>query len=167
MEREMKRFVYTLLILIGISAFISSCNNTLVYDQYAHTPIGGWEKNDTLSFEIAPINSDGYYKEEIGLRINGAYPFMGLTLIVYQTIYPQDAKGKEKIEKVDTVQCHLIDKNGHTTGQGISYYQYNCPVNIYQLNEGDSIHIAVRHDMKREILPGISDIGFKMQRVTK
>lgn len=163
----MKRIVYTLLIIIGISAFISSCNNSLVYDQYAHTPISGWEKNDTLSFEIAPISNKGYYKEELGLRINGAYPFMGLTLIVYQTIYPESSKGLEKIEKVDTVQCNLIDQNGRTTGQGISYYQYNCPINIYQFDEGDSIHIAIRHDMKREILPGISDIGLKVQKVTQ
>lgn len=163
----MKRLVYTLFILIGISAVVSSCNNTLVYDQYTHTPIAGWEKNDTLSFEIAPIANKGYYKEELGLRITGAYPFMGLTLIVDQTIYPDKAKGQEKIEKVDTVQCHLIDQNGRTTGQGISYYQYNCPINIYQLDEGDSVHVAIRHDMKREILPGISDIGLKVQRVTQ
>lgn len=163
----MKRLVYTLFILIGISAAVSSCSNTLVYDQYTHTPIAGWEKNDTLSFEIAPIVNKGYYKEELGLRITGAYPFMGLTLIIDQTIFPDKAKGQEKIEKVDTVQCHLIDQNGRTTGQGISYYQYNCPINIYQLEEGDSVHVAVRHDMKREILPGISDIGLKVQRVNQ
>lgn len=163
----MKKLVYTLLIIIGISTYFTSCSDTLVYDQYAHTPIAGWEKNDTLSFEVAPMTNKGYYKEEVGLRINGAYPFMGLTLIVYQTIYPNQEKGKEKIEKVDTVQCHLMDQNGHSKGQGISYYQYNFPINIYQLDEGDSIHIAIRHDMKREILPGISDIGLKIQRITK
>lgn len=64
--------------------------------------------------------------------------------------------------KIDTIQCKLIDKNGATTGQGISYYQYNFPINVYQLNKNDSIHVTIRHDMKREILPGISDIGLKV-----
>ena len=31
------------------------------------------------------------------------------------------------------------------------------------MNQGDSIHITVRHDMKREILPGVSDIGVKVE----
>ncbi len=160
----MKRFIYTLLI-IGAFAFLSSCKEGMIYDQYVHTPIAGWEKNDTLSFEVPPLAMDGNYKEELGLRITGDYPFMGLTLIVEQTIYPDKAKKAEKVEKCDTIQCDLIGENGSTKGQGISYYQYNFPINVYPIAQGDSIHITVRHDMKREILPGISDIGLKLTRI--
>ena len=38
-------------------------------------------------------------------------------------------------------------------------------VNIYQMHQGDSIHVAIRHDMKREILPGVSDIGIKISKI--
>lgn len=157
----MKRLFYTLLI-IGAYLALSSCKESLVYDKYSHTPIAGWEKNDTLSFEIPPLATSGNYQEMLGLRITGSYPFMGLTLIVEQTIYPDPTRKSEKMEKTDTIQCNLLDQNGATRGQGISYYQYNFPINIYQMNENDSIHVTIRHDMKREILPGISDIGFKM-----
>lgn len=122
-------------------------------------------KNDTLSFDIPPLAASGYYQEHLGLRITGAYPFMGLTLIVEQSIYPDSHNRKEKTVKIDTIQCKLIDKNGATTGQGISYYQYNFPINVYQLNKNDSIHVTIRHDMKREILPGISDIGLKVVNI--
>ena len=57
-----------------------------------------------------------------------------------------------------------INQHGENKGQGISYYQYNFPINIYKINRGDSIHIAIRHDMKREILPGVSDIGVKITK---
>ena len=144
---------------------LSSCEDSLVYDSYIHTPIAGWEKNDILSFEIPPLASSGYYQEHLGLRINGAYPFMGLTLIVQQTVYPKEHKKMDKIEKIDTIQCKLIDNNGATKGQGISSYQYSFPINIYHFDENDSIHVTIRHDMKREILPGISDIGLKISRV--
>ena len=91
---------------------------------------------------------------------------MGLTLIVNQSIFPKDKlQGMEKTEKSDTIQCDLIDKSGATKGQGISYYQYNFPINAYRFASGDSIHITVKHNMKREILPGISDIGIKMNRI--
>lgn len=62
-------------------------------------------------------------------------------------------------------QLQLIDNNGVSKGQGISYYQYNFPINIYQMHQGDSIHVAIRHDMKREILPGVSDIGIKISKI--
>lgn len=160
----MKKLFYTLLIIGTFTAlnFFSSCKDSMVYDSYSHTPIAGWEKNDTLSFDIPPLAASGYYQEHLGLRITGAYPFMGLILIVEQSIYPDSHNRKEKTVKIDTIQCKLIDKNGATTGQGISYYQYNFPINVYQLNKNDSIHVTIRHDMKREILPGISDIGLKV-----
>ena len=126
-----------------------SCSDTLVYDKYEHTPIAGWEKNDILSFDIPPLKTSGTYEQQLGLRVTGVYPFMGLTLIVNQS----------------TIQCDLIDKSGATKGQGISYYQYNFPINAYRFASGDSIHITVKHNMKREILPGISDIGIKMSRI--
>ncbi len=144
---------------------LASCKDSLVYDSYSHTPIAGWEKNDTLTFDIPPLAMAGYYQEQLGLRITGAYPFMGLTLIVEQTIYPNERDKYDKIEKIDTIQCDLIDNNGVTKGQGISSYQYNFPVNVYRMNANDSVHVTIRHDMKREILPGISDIGLKISRI--
>ena len=68
-------------IFLMVAVFVlASCFQRTVYDEYAHTPIAGWEKNDTLSFEIPPILTTGYYQENLGLRITGAYPFTGLTL---------------------------------------------------------------------------------------
>lgn len=49
---------------------------------------------------------------------------MGLTLIVEQTVYHQNRKIPGEC-KIDTVNCQLIDNNGVSKGQGISYYQYN------------------------------------------
>ena len=113
-----------------------------------------------------PLKTSGTYEQQLGLRVTGVYPFMGLTLIVNQSIFPKGkVQSMEKIEKSDTIQCDLIDKSGTTKGQGISYYQYNFPINAYRFASGDSIHITVKHNMKREILPGISDIGIKMSHI--
>lgn len=158
----MKRLIYLILVMVATMS-LPSCKHSTVFDSYAHTPIAGWEKNDTLSFEIPPLLEGGYYNESLGLRITGNYPFMGLTLIVEQNIYHNN-KYVPSACKTDTVNCQLIDKNGVSKGQGISYYQYNFPINVYRLNQGDSIHITVRHDMKREILPGVSDIGVKITK---
>jgi gliding motility-associated lipoprotein GldH len=57
-----------------------------------------------------------------------------------------------------------MNTRGNTRGQGINYYQYNFHIADVALIEGDSLRISIRHDMKREILPGISDIGIIMTK---
>lgn len=150
----MKPFRYTLYIVLAW--MLTACTGKKVYDVYHHTPIAGWEKNDTLTFDIPPVQAGGIYQSNLGLRINGAYPFMGLTLIVQQTIHPSMKS------QTDTIHCKLIDENGNTNGQGICYYQYNYHITDLHLQQGDSIHVSIRHDMKREILPGIADIGIQL-----
>ncbi len=135
-----------------------ACNRRTVYSHYEHTPISGWEKNDTLHFSINPLEEPGTYHEEIGLRIDNSYPFMGLSLVVEETIFPLGYTTRH------VVNCNLIDKNGIIKGNGVSYFQYNFPVNDLQLNKGDSLHICVMHNMKREIMPGIADIGISLTR---
>ncbi len=135
---------------------LQSCNESKVYDKYDHTPLSGWEKNDTLRFDIPRLTADGMYESTLGLRITDNYPFMGLTLIVEQRLMPADTIF------TDTVKCELTDRNGKTRGKGVSYYQFRFPVKKMQLSKGDSLHIRVRHDMKREMLPGISDVGISL-----
>lgn len=135
---------------------LQSCNESKVYDKYDHTPLSGWEKNDTLRFDIPRLTANGMYESTLGLRITDNYPFMGLTLIVEQRLMPADTIF------TDTVKCELTDRNGKTRGKGVSYYQFRFPVKKMQLSKGDSLHIRVRHDMKREMLPGISDVGISL-----
>lgn len=145
-------------ILIGltVATALSSCDRKTVFDQYDHTPIAGWEKNDTLKFGPIKIATTGAYAENIGLRISGTYPFQGLCLIVEHTILPQGST------TIDTLNCDLVSREGIVKGQGLSYYQYNFAMKDRMFNHGDSIYIHIRHNMKREIMPGVSDVGVKI-----
>lgn len=146
------------LLAIVLLLALSACNRKLVYDRYASTPISGWEKNDTLSFDIRPVSGTDTYYMWLGLRTSEDYPFTAVTLIVEQHIYPKDTIVN------DTVSCQITDRHGNASASGVNFHQYRFPVNSLQLQDGDSIHIRVRHDMKREILPGISDVGISLRR---
>lgn len=137
---------------------MTACIGNTVYHQYAHTPLEGWERNDTLKFQVPRAQVEGQYEEEIGLRINGEYPFLGLRLIVNQTVYPKHQT------YIDTLDCELINKNGNATGKGVTMYQYQFHLTTLRLEKGDSLSVSVRHDMKREILPGIADVGVKLSK---
>lgn len=138
--------------------FFSACNGHKVYDTFYHTPLSGWEKNDTLLFDVPRIQEKGNYQSDLALRINNAFPFMKMTLIIEQSVYPHHTVYR------DTLNCDLIGSNGIPKGHGISYYEFEFPVAILHLEKGDSLHITVRHDMKREILPGISNIGIQLTK---
>lgn len=154
----MRNKLFLITIIFTVTLGITSCNRKTIYNHYNHTPLTGWERNDTLTFGINPMTATGVYKEELGLRINESYPFMKLTLVVEQEIVPSG------IIRYDTLSCQLVDKNGDVKSSGVNYYQYNYHITNLSLNKGDSVTVRVRHNMKREIMPGISDIGIKISR---
>ena len=151
---------YTLLYIVGafLVLLLTACDSQTVYYRYRHASMNGWERNDTLSFLTEPMKQTGHYTEELTLRTTAGYPFTSLQLVVVQKILPSQK------QRADTLSCSLIDAKGNTKGEGISHYQYHFPLATLPLNEGDQLYIAVRHDMKREMLPGVSDIGIKISK---
>lgn len=137
---------------------LTACDKTKVYNQYVNAPIKGWEKNEAVILDIDPLDEGGTYSLLLGMRISEEYPFRNLHMVVEQTIYPS---GKTLS---DTITCHVVDKHGNMLGHGVSLYQYDLPIRKRFYLHGDSIHIRVRHNMKREILPGISDVGITLRK---
>ena len=152
---------HTLLYIVALAlcgVLMTACNEKTVYYHSVHTPRAGWDKNDTLWFVVGPVTGSGHYQEDIGLRIGGEYPFTGLTLIVEQK------NESKQLLHVDTLACNLIDERGNAEGRGLSQSQYLFPLSTVDLQEGARLYVSVRHDMKRDILPGIADVGLRLVR---
>lgn len=152
---------HTLLYISSLALLImllTACDKRTVYHHYEHTPLSGWERNDTLSFVVGPVSESGPYVEDLGLRIGNEYPFMSLNLIVDQEVSSTHEKRR------DTLVCDLINEQGIVMGKGVSQYQYSFHMTTMELQSGDKLYVSVRHDMKREILPGIADVGLKLSR---
>ena len=157
MQKRVYTLLYNIVSVVMTAAVDVSCATDTVYYSYAHTPVAGWEKNDTLTFNIPGMAAPGTYGQQVGLRMTSAFPFTSISLIVEQRIMP---RGKVL---TDTIKCPITDIRGNFLGDGISSFQYMFPLREVTLNKKDSIHVSIRHNMKREILPGVSDIGLKME----
>ncbi len=157
MQKRVYTLLYNIVSVVMTAAVAVSCATDTVYYSYAHTPVAGWEKNDTLTFNIPGMAASGTYSQQVGLRMTSAFPFTSISLIVEQRIMP---RGKVL---TDTIKCPITDIRGNFLGDGISSFQYMFPLREVTLNKKDSIHVSIRHNMKREILPGVSDIGLKME----
>lgn len=138
-------------------AFVS-CDNAMVYSHYEHTSLAGWEKADTLFFKVDSLKKGGQYREGMGVRINGDYPFTRLCLVVEQRALPSGFR------RSDTLFCDLFDHDGAISGgSGVSLFQYEFRLPEVNLLKGDSLMLTVHHNMKRDILPGIADVGFWLE----
>ena len=144
-------------ILLAIAG-VSSCEQHTAYHHFSSTPQAGWEKLDTLLFVVPPLAEPGRYSQQFDVRINESYPFTSLTLVVAQQIFPGNRR------KQHILQCKFSEHNKYFQRRGISHYTYSFPLPDIDLRRGDSIQVHVRHDMKREILTGITDVGLKMVR---
>ena len=149
---------FLILIILATGLFFCARNRQKTYSHFEHVSESGWEKVDTIDFNIPPVKESGAYHEELELRIDTNFPYLSLTMEVAQTIFPEGRREKY------TKTCPLIEKNGNIKGAGLSLFSYTIPFNTIQLNHGDSLHITVVHCMKREIMPGVTDVGISLTK---
>lgn len=135
---------------------LCGCQRQVAYHQFRHIFEPGWDKTDTLHFDITPLKGDGHYRLDAELRTDKDYPFRQLTIQIDQTVYPSEERFH------DVIDCNLINEEGTIEGDGISLFQYQFPIRQLSLRQGDSIHISLTHNMKREIMLGVTDVGVRL-----
>ncbi len=141
------------------SGIMTSCDQPTVYHHFENTPEAGWEKMDTLLFVVPALAEPGRYAQEVDLRINESYPFSSLSLLIEQHVFPGNRTKKH------ILHCRFAEGSDWLQHNGISFYKYSFALPDIDLRRGDSLRIFLRHDMKREILPGVSDVGLKLTRI--
>lgn len=153
----LKHNIFTIL---AVALTLASCNRPMIYSHYENVNTEGWERSEYKEFSVK-IPEDGTYSETIGLRATRAYPFTDITIIVSQHILPSDTSHS------DTLNIAITDQEGNEQGLGIIHRQIDVPLSTIPLHKNDSLHISIRHFMRKEVLPGITDIGFSMERTNE
>lgn len=149
-----------ILLCICLSLTIMACRQKPAFFAFHSTPVEGWEQGDTLHFHVDSIEQTGNYHMLMGIRYSAAtaYPFQSLWLVVRQHWH------KPEMQRCDTVECKLTNADGDIKGTGVSIYQVEQPFMDLQLEQGATADISINHIMRREMLPGITDVGLKISR---
>ena len=148
----------SIFMIMAVALTLTSCNRLMIYSHYESISTEGWERNDSKDFHVA-IREGGTYAESFGLRTTRDYPYTNLSVIVTQQAQPSG------IQRADTLNIDITDKEGNELGQGLNYRQIDIALPAIQLEAGDSLFVNIRHYMRRELLPGIADIGFSMKKI--
>lgn len=133
-----------------------SCSRLPIYSKYQHIGNDGWEKTDTLVFKI-PVKQHGRYAVQLGMRADSFYPYTQLTVVVKQKTQ------ENATERTDTLTLDITDTKGNINGKGFSIYQYNYSLPQAILDDNDCLTVTIYHGMRRNILPGIRDVGITVK----
>lgn len=137
---------------------LAACHTAPTYHNYRSVSVEGWESKDTLSFSIDSLPEEGTYVLSLGVRTAVNYPFQSLWVVVKQN---WNAPLRQRI---DTVACITHDSHGNALGTGVSRNQQVQPFDTLQLPTGAKGIISIRHIMRRDLLPGMSDVGIELRK---
>ena len=152
------------ILFILVLLLVVSCDKKRVFDQYKSVG-NAWHKDSIVTFELPKLDPKKSFNMYVNVRDNDDYPFNNLFLIVSLE------QPNHKI-KVDTLEYQMTDPDGQLLGEGFSdikesklFYkerQNFTQKGIYKIH----IKQANRQTGKIEgvtILPGISDVGFRIE----
>ncbi len=148
----------TFIAAAGILLSLTGCDERVIYHSYRHVPGQGWNSRDTLAFDIDTVRVAATHQFALGLRATDSYPYTAVWLAVEREFSRPD------ILRRDTVRCRLMDSVTHRMGKGVYMYQYEVPLPPMTLRCGQTGQVRVTHLMRREILPGIRDVGVLVSR---
>jgi gliding motility-associated lipoprotein GldH len=152
--RNLSKFGFIVALL-----FLVSCDTPKVYDEYQTINSDGWLTTESVDFEIEMDAVEGSgFNYLIGLRNNNDYLYSNIFFFV-------DVENPAGAHQQDTLQYLLAQPNGKWIGAGVGAIKHN----LFKFKQDQSMEagiykIKLSHGMRDEVLVGIEDIGFRIER---
>ncbi len=158
LAEEMKGVRIKTLCLAVFCLALVACTRSVVMHSYRNIPAEGWEQSDVLSFAVDTVRESGTLQMDIGVRTTNDYPYQKLWIAVDTELQNPDTAF------TDTLACTFVDENGLRNGKGTDTYQYDFHLGEIELQKGQTGRFVVRHIMRREIIPGVCNIGVRLYK---
>ena len=142
-------------------AGLAGCDAGRVYDQYKEIPDAAWHKDSLVVFNVPIDDTLQNHNLLIQLRNATSYNFSNLWLFIEIT------QPDGEILK-DTFEVVLADLSGRWLGQGyggLKTLQAIYRRDVYFPKSGE-FTIAIQHGMRQEVLKGIHDVGFRVEKAS-
>lgn len=135
-----------------------SCDQEVVYEQYLAINDSLWEKEKVYYFTFEIQDVESAYDLQLEIRNNNLYPYQNLWVFCCE---------ERPIGPLirDTMECMLADEYGKWNGEGFSLFHSRFPVRShYRFPHAGQYTFSFRHGMRLPSLPGIQEIGFRVEK---
>lgn len=147
------------IVLFFIASIFSACDKKTVYHAFHSLPTEGWLQKDTLLFDVTVPDSNTTYQLSLEIRNRNDYPYRNLSLAVCH-LQPESSD-----TSTDTLNILLADEQGNWLGNGWGgLYQLRFPAGSLRITASGHHTFKIIHTFPDNPLPGINDIGIKLER---
>ena len=140
--------------LIGLS--LAACTGGTLFHSDKPLPAEGWDRRDTVCFDLPKAETDIDGTLFIGLRTAANISYQDVVIAVEQHFETPSSY------RCDTVRYPLTDAEGFALSPGINYHQYETQHLPFHLTKGQSSSVRIHHLMNHEVIPDITELVIKL-----
>jgi gliding motility-associated lipoprotein GldH len=143
------------------AAFIAltSCDDTRLFEENKEIPGGDWDISERVVFDFEVPDTTTFYNFYFNVRNTDDYPFSNLYVFSHIE-FPNGKIG------TDTIELPLTNPDGSWIGNGQGDI-HDCQL-IFRKNVrfpvAGKYHMEIEQAMRMEKLPGIRDVGIRIER---
>jgi len=140
---------------------VSACNNNRLYEDFVSIPQAQWNQKNMLTFQPSIADTSSVCNVIIQLRHKGNYPYNNLYLFV------SVASPSHQVVR-DTLQVFLADPSGKWFGKsnlGDLYMMGRMYKKNIRFAEKGIYTFRIEQAMRMRNLPGITDVGVRIEKV--
>ncbi|MEZ4936147.1 MAG: gliding motility lipoprotein GldH [Crocinitomicaceae bacterium] len=148
----MKPIIY----LFAISLILLSCSDNSLYTKSYEIEGREWHVDQKLDFEFTIEDNSKNNIISLTLRLNEDYPYSNMYIFL-ETI------GANQQSRKDTLKLLLAESDGKWKGEKKgSLVEFVIPIFNGQFPDKGTYHLTMQHGMRDEYLPGVLDVGVKV-----
>lgn len=156
----MRKIGFQILFVGLMLTIISACDKNRVFEEYKKIPLSGWDKDSLVVFNIPIIDTLQNHNLYLNIRNDIDYKFSNLWLFI-----EINQPGGNTV--TDTLEVLLANPTGEWLGKGsggIKTRQVLFRRGVYFPVSGN-YKINIQHGMREKLLEGITDIGFRVEKL--
>lgn len=127
---------------------------TLVHEYRRVKGDAGWNVRDTIIIPVPPVSRAGDYALSVGMRVDNRFSWEGVW------VEAELQADTPRVHYTDTLFVRFYDEKARPVADGVNLLQVEVragkPVGLSQGQRG---RLRLRHLMRRETLPHITDVG--------
>ena len=154
----MRPFLFHLFIASFPYIMLSACTDSKLLHSYKPLPAEGWERRDTVSFDLPQAEEEINGTLTIGLRTIAHVGMQDVVLAVEQCLENPNSY------RQDTVRYPLTNTEGDALVKGVNFRQYEMQQLPIRMEKGQSGSVRIHHLMRREDIFGFTEIGIKIEK---
>ena len=133
----------------------TACQEDMAH-QFCAIDCNGWSQNAKARFCIAELKGHKTYDLALEARIGKRYPYRDLWVAVDTRLHGNPYTS-------DTLCLDIVSPTGEMDGYGRELLEYQMPVRQFRLDSRDTLEVCVRHIMSAKVIPGVHDIGIRLE----